>query len=238
MGSALRTAATRPGTAPQPAARRRAGRLRPRGAQGQRGRPGAGNIGAGTRRGARLRPTTPARPRPDDCAGTTATARQCGTDATEHVMRLRGAAARTAANMAASLTVPTATSVRAVPGQAAGRQPDRDQQPPGPRPRRQGLLHPPDRLRGRQGAGRRPGDERLLRRGRRQAGAGPARSTSTSASPSTCARPTAPASCSCRASRPPRRWTSASSGWPTRTSSAGPGPASSPSTTSPAPRSA
>ena len=34
----------------------------------------------------------------------------------EHAERLRGAAARTAANMAASLTVPTATSVRPVPG--------------------------------------------------------------------------------------------------------------------------
>jgi 2-oxoglutarate dehydrogenase E1 component len=36
-------------------------------------------------------------------------------DAAEHVVRLRGAAARTAANMTASLTVPTATSVRPVP---------------------------------------------------------------------------------------------------------------------------
>jgi 2-oxoglutarate decarboxylase len=35
--------------------------------------------------------------------------------ADEHAVRLRGAAARTAANMAASLAVPTATSVRAVP---------------------------------------------------------------------------------------------------------------------------
>jgi multifunctional 2-oxoglutarate metabolism enzyme len=35
--------------------------------------------------------------------------------AAEHAVRLRGAAARTAANMAASLTVPTATSVRPVP---------------------------------------------------------------------------------------------------------------------------
>ena len=34
---------------------------------------------------------------------------------TEHAVRLRGAAARTAANMTASLTVPTATSVRPVP---------------------------------------------------------------------------------------------------------------------------
>ncbi|HUB38193.1 MAG TPA: multifunctional oxoglutarate decarboxylase/oxoglutarate dehydrogenase thiamine pyrophosphate-binding subunit/dihydrolipoyllysine-residue succinyltransferase subunit [Streptosporangiaceae bacterium] len=36
-------------------------------------------------------------------------------EAAEHAVRLRGAAARTAANMAASLTVPTATSVRPVP---------------------------------------------------------------------------------------------------------------------------
>jgi multifunctional 2-oxoglutarate metabolism enzyme len=36
-------------------------------------------------------------------------------EAAEHVVRLRGAAARTVANMTASLTVPTATSVRPVP---------------------------------------------------------------------------------------------------------------------------
>jgi multifunctional 2-oxoglutarate metabolism enzyme len=40
---------------------------------------------------------------------------QAGGQAAEHSVRLRGAAARTAANMAASLTVPTATSVRPVP---------------------------------------------------------------------------------------------------------------------------
>ena len=61
------------------------------------------------------------------------------------------------------------------PGQAAGRQPHRDQQPPGPRPGRQGVIHPPDRLCRRARAGRGPGDERLLHRGRRQAGADPAR---------------------------------------------------------------
>ena len=43
------------------------------------------------------------------------------------------------------------------------------------------------------------------------------RPTSTSASPSTCPSPTAPASCWCRASRPRRRWTSRTSGPPTRT---------------------
>ena len=41
------------------------------------------------------------------------------------------------------------------PGQAAHRQPHRHQQPPAARPRRQGLVHPPDRLRGGQGARRR-----------------------------------------------------------------------------------
>ncbi len=38
------------------------------------------------------------------------------------------------------------------PGQAAVGQPHRHQQPPRPRPRRQGLLHPPHRLRAGQGA--------------------------------------------------------------------------------------
>ena len=102
-------------------------------------------------------------------------------------------------------------------GQAADRQPDRDQQSPGARPRRQDLLHPPDRLRGRARAGGRAGDELLLRRGRRQADARAARARSTWAWPSTCARKTARASSWCRASRTRRPWTSASSGWRTRT---------------------
>ena len=38
------------------------------------------------------------------------------------------------------------------PGQAAVGQPHRHQQPPRPRPRRQGVVHPPDRLRAGQGA--------------------------------------------------------------------------------------
>ena len=49
-------------------------------------------------------------------------------------------------------------------GQAALGQPHRHQQPPRPRPRRQGLLHPPDRLRAGQGAQGDAGDERRLRR--------------------------------------------------------------------------
>ncbi len=53
--------------------------------------------------------------------------------------------------------------------QAADRQPHRHQQPPGPRPGRQGVVHPPDRVRGGQGAGRGPGDEPLLHRAGRQA---------------------------------------------------------------------
>ena len=108
------------------------------------------------------------------------------------------------------------------PGQAAGRQPHRDQQPPRPRARRQGQLHPPDRL----GAGplgdRAPGDEQLVRRGGRQAGAGRSPSTSTWASRSTWPRRTAPARWSCRPSRTASRWTSASSGRRTRTWSGAP----------------
>ena len=55
------------------------------------------------------------------------------------------------------------------PGQAALGQPDRHQQPPVAGPRRQGLVHPPDRLRAGQGAQGDARDERRLRRHRRQA---------------------------------------------------------------------
>ena len=58
------------------------------------------------------------------------------------------------------------------PGQAAGRQPDRDQQPPGPRPGREGLVHPPHRLRRGAGAAHDAGDEPFLHHGRRKAGRG------------------------------------------------------------------
>ena len=51
-----------------------------------------------------------------------------------------------------------------VPGQAAVGQPHRHQQPPRPRPRRQGVVHPPHRLRAGQGAQVDAGDERRLRR--------------------------------------------------------------------------
>ena len=54
--------------------------------------------------------------------------------------------------------------------QAAHRQPDRHQQPPAARAGREDLLHPPDRLRGGPGGQGAPRDERLVRRGRRQAG--------------------------------------------------------------------
>ena len=55
------------------------------------------------------------------------------------------------------------------PGQAAGGQPDRDQQPPAARPGRQGVVHAPHRVRGGRGAQGAAGDERRLRRGERQA---------------------------------------------------------------------
>ena len=57
-----------------------------------------------------------------------------------------------------------------VPGQAAYRQPHRHQQPPAARQGREGLLHPPDRLRRRPGRQADARDERRVRRGGRQAG--------------------------------------------------------------------
>src|SRR5262244_991421 len=64
-------------------------------------------------------PPAPARPAPDGKRGpepaATATAQENAAAAHENIARLRGAAARTAENMAASLTVPTATSVRSIP---------------------------------------------------------------------------------------------------------------------------
>ena len=87
------------------------------------------------------------------------------------------------------------------PGQAPGRQPDRDQQPPQARPRRQGLVHPPDRVRGGPGAQGTAGDERRLHRGRRQARHRPARARQPGRWPSTCIPPTVPGSSWCRTSR-------------------------------------
>ena len=82
---------------------------------------------------------------------------------------LRGASAAVVRNMTASLEVPTATSVRAVPGEADRRQPDRHQQLPASQSRRQGLVHPPHRVRDHPGARRLPEHEPALRRRRRQA---------------------------------------------------------------------
>jgi multifunctional 2-oxoglutarate metabolism enzyme len=58
-------------------------------------------------------PPAPARPAPDGKPGSEPTA--AAAPAHENVERLRGAAARTAENMTVSLSVPTATSVRAIP---------------------------------------------------------------------------------------------------------------------------
>ena len=115
----------------------------------------------GSGRPAAPAPTAPAppvtgRPRPGPA--------RPATEEPEPPVPLRGAAGRIVANMEASLGVPTATSVRIGAGQAARGQPHHRQQPAVPDHRRQGQLHPPDRLRGGQGAHRRPGHERRLRR--------------------------------------------------------------------------
>ncbi len=75
-----------------------------------------GAAAAGTAAPAQVPPGAAAPPppaSPSPAAPSPAAATPAPAEATE--VRLRGAAARTAANMAASLTVPTATSVRAVP---------------------------------------------------------------------------------------------------------------------------
>ena len=116
------------------------------------------------------------------------------------VTPLRGASARVVTNMEASLQVPTATSVRAVPAKLLI-------------DNRIVINNHLARARGGKvsfthligyalvQALADARDERRLRRGRRQAVAGRSRRTSTSASPSTCRSRTAPACCSSRASR-------------------------------------
>ena len=63
------------------------------------------------------------------------------------IVPLKRAAARVVTNMEASLERPDRDQRARRPGQAADRQPHRHQQPPAARPRRQGLVHPPHRLR-------------------------------------------------------------------------------------------
>ena len=77
--------------------------------------------------------------------------------------------ARTVANMDDSLSVPTATSVRSVPVKLLWDNRIVINNHLVARPRRQGVVHPPDRLRAGQGAQVDAGDERRLRRHRRQA---------------------------------------------------------------------
>ena len=88
--------------------RRRPGRGPARRTRGQPARHGRARPGPAGR-AARRRPA-PAAPAPPAAPGTGGPA-----PAPDGTVRLRGAAARTASNMAASLSVPTATSVRTVP---------------------------------------------------------------------------------------------------------------------------
>ena len=115
--------------------------------------PPAGDV-ADRDRPAGDRPVRPGRPARTSAADEA--------EAADDVQKLRGPAARVVTNMEASLEVPTATSVRAIAGQADGRQPHRHQQPPRPWPRRQDLVHAPHRLRDGRGAGRDAGDEHLV----------------------------------------------------------------------------
>ena len=115
----------------------------------------------------------------------------------DEVVPLRGLPKTLAANMDAQPHGAHRDERAHHPGQAHDRQPHRDQQPPAPRPRRQGVVHAPHRLGADPGAQGVPEPERLLRRGRRQAEPRRSPPTSASASRSTCPSPTAPARCSC-----------------------------------------
>ena len=123
------------------------------------------------------RPTRPRPPSPSRSRHSCPRPQLPGAMGEEKRTPLRGPAKAIATNMDASLTFPTATTVRAVPAKAADRQPRGHQQPPRARPRRQGLLHAPDRLRRDPRPEALPLAERLLRRGRRQADGRPARPT-------------------------------------------------------------
>ncbi len=82
---------------------------------------------------------------------------------------LKGMSKTLATNMDASLTRADRDERAHRAGEADDRQPHRHQQPPEARPRRQGLVHPPDRVGDGAGAQGLPEPERLLRRARRQA---------------------------------------------------------------------
>jgi multifunctional 2-oxoglutarate metabolism enzyme len=110
---------TAPAAVARPAAAS-AGLARPAAAPPEIGRPATGPDGAGAQQAAApsapaTAPAKPASAAPSAPPTPPASPEAPPADAAEHVVRLRGAAARTAANMEASLTVPTATSVRAVP---------------------------------------------------------------------------------------------------------------------------
>ena len=213
--------------------RLRARRLRPR---ARHPRPGCAATPASPPPSAAPgRPGAPARPGPAPATSGPAPSRAApaapAADAASanHAtdVRLRGAAARTAANMAASLTVPTATSVRAVPAKL--------------------LVDNRIVINNHLGRGRggkvsfthligyavvkalasAAGDERLLRRGRRQARAGQAGARQPRPGHRRAQGRRVPAAAGAQHQGRREPWTSASSGWPTRTWSARPAPASS-----------
>ena len=102
------------------------------------------------------------------------------------------------------------------PGEAADRQPRGHQLQPGPCPG-QGFLHAPDRLRRHPRPGPVPLDERLLRRGRRQACRGPAGARELRHRHRHAQARRHPPADGARTSRRRRPSTSPSSGTPTRT---------------------
>ena len=87
----------------------------------------------------------------------------------EQLLPLRGAAGRIAENMAASVSIPLATSQRTIAVKVMDENRPHHQPAPHPRRQQQGFLHAPDRLGDRQSARRNPRSQPRLRGTRRPA---------------------------------------------------------------------
>ena len=174
--------------------RRRRGRPAATAPRGRRARPVAGDVGA----------HRPARAQEKPAAGNTSQAARPAPPATR-ARRRRCAVRRPRWSEHGGVAGGAHGHERARgAGEAARRQPGGDQQPAAADPRREDLVHPSDRVRRGAGAGRLPGDEPALRRGRRQARPWSPRTTSTSGWRSTCPAATGSArwsSCRSRAAR-------------------------------------
>ncbi len=220
-----RTARTGPAPAPKAAAGNGAPAKAAQAPQG-RGRPGEGRAGQG--RGTARQATQPPAAKTDEHRRTQGREAKPPTPAAEgdEAQVLRGAAAAVVKNMSASLDVPTATSVRAIPAKLMI---DNRIVINNHLKRTRGgkiSLHPPARLRDRAGGQEVPEHEPPLRRGRRQAERHHPRAHQPGAGDRPAGQGRQPSAGGGGHQGLPRRCGSASSSPPTRTSCGAPATAS------------